>query len=127
MSESANAAANAVVEALDAAWARKDVEGVVALFAEDATLESPLVARFLNRPEGICRGRDDIRKMIAELVRRGLPWGKHAAPMVRDSTVVVEFRTADDDQPYSVDVIELRGAKIGSLRAYAGWRALAQH
>jgi len=120
-----NAQASSVVDALDAAWSNQDVEAVVALFTTDATLESPLVVRFLNRPEGICRGTDDIRTMIAELMRRGLPWGTHAEPIVRGNTVVVEFKSARDGQPYSVDVIELTGGKIQSLRAYTGWRALS--
>lgn len=117
-------AADSVIDALDSAWSKHDVEAVVGLFTPDATLESPLVVRFLNRREGICRGRDEIRTLVAELVRRGTPWGKHASPIVRGNTVVVEFRGADDDQPYSVDVIELKDGKIRSLRAYAGWRAL---
>jgi hypothetical protein len=118
--------AAAVLHAMDVAWAKKDVEGVVALFNRDATLESPLVVRFLKRKEGICRGADQIRAMIAELMRRGLPWGKHSDPIVRGHTVAVEFRSATDDQPFSVDVIELSEGKIQSLRAYTGWRALAQ-
>jgi len=118
--------ARSILDAMDLAWSKKDVEGVVALFNQDATLESPLIVRFLNRPEGICRGRDDIRKMIAELVRRGLPWGKHSEPMVRGNTFAVEFSSADDGHPFSVDIIELRDGKIQSLRAYTGWRALAK-
>ncbi len=119
-----NAGPESIVDALDAAWSNRDLDGAVALFTSDATLESPLVLRFLNRPEGICRGREDIRRMIAELMRRGLPWGQHSKPLVRGNTVVVEFKSATDGQPYSVDVIELRDGKIQSLRAYTGWRAL---
>ena len=118
--------ATSILDAMDLAWSKKDVEGVVALFNQDATLESPLVVRFLNRPEGICRGSDDIRKMIAELVRRGLPWGKHSEPMVRGNTFTVEFSSTTDGQPFSVDIIELKDGKIQSLRAYTGWRALAK-
>ena len=118
--------ARSILDAMDLAWSKKDVEGVVALFNQDATLESPLVVRFLNRPEGICRGRDDIRKMIAELVRRGLPWGKHSEPMVRGNTFAVEFSSTTDGQPFSVDIIELKDGKIQSLRAYTGWRALTK-
>lgn len=126
MDDGAQARANAVIGALDAAWSRQDVEGAVAFFTADATLESPLVLRLLNRPDGICRGRDDIRHMIEALMRAGLPWGTHAEPLVRGNTVVVEFNTATEGLPYSVDVIELRDGKIQSLRAYTGWRALTQ-
>jgi ketosteroid isomerase-like protein len=118
-------AAESVIRALDTAWSNHDVEGVLGLFTDDATLESPLILRFLNRSDGVCRGRDEIRALVAELVRRGTPWGKHERPLVRGNTVVIEFRSANDDQPYSVDFIELKDGKIQALRAYAGWRALA--
>src|SRR6185312_2333674 len=55
-----------------------------------------------------------------------LPWGKHSEPMVRGNTFAVEFSSADDGHPFSVDIIELRDGKIQSLRAYTGWRALAK-
>jgi hypothetical protein len=116
--------AKSILDAMDLAWSQKNVDGVVALFNQDATLESPLVVRFLSRSEGICRGSDDIRKMIAELMRRGLPWGKHSEPMVLGATIAVEFSSATDGHPFSVDIIELKNGKIQSLRAYTGWRAL---
>lgn len=34
-----------VIRDMDGAFSRHDVDGLVALFAEDATLESPLVSR----------------------------------------------------------------------------------
>ena len=110
---------------LEAAFSRNDVEGFVALFAQDATIESYLVSRVFNRKEGVCHGRAEIRELVRALMKRGVPWGGHEPPIIRGNMVAVEFRGASSDaEKFSVDIIEVRDGKIQSLRAYAGWRAL---
>jgi ketosteroid isomerase-like protein len=110
---------------LEAAFSRNDVEGLVALFAQDATIESYLVSRIFNRKEGVCRGRAEIQELVRALMKRGTPWGGHEPPIIRGNTVVVEHRGASSDtEKFSVDIIEVRDGKIQSLRAYAGWRAV---
>ncbi len=117
--------AEQVIRDLEAALARDDLEGAVALFAEDAKIESYLVSRIFNRAEGVCRGRAEIRDLLRALVTRGVPWGGHEPPIIRGNTVAIEFRTATSNTDhFSVDIIEVRDGKIQSLRAYAGWRAL---
>ena len=102
-----------------------DVEGLVALFAEDATVESPMIPRLFNRKEGVCRGRDEIRELARAITQRGTPWGKHGPPLIRGNTVAIEYmRASSDSEPFSVDIIEVRDGKIQSLRAYLGWRAV---
>jgi ketosteroid isomerase-like protein len=114
-----------VISDLEAASSRKDIEGVVALFAQDATIESPLVARVFNRTEGVCHGRPEIRELVGVLMQRGTPWGGHEPPIIRGNTAAVEYRSASSDaEKFSVDIIEVRDGKIQSLRAYAGWRAV---
>ena len=114
-----------IIGALDAAASRNDVEGTVALFAPDATVESPAIPRLLNRQEGVCRGQDEIRDLVRALIRRGKPWGRHQPPLIRGTTVAIEYmRASSDSEQFSVDVIELRDGKIQSLRAYLGWRAM---
>jgi ketosteroid isomerase-like protein len=113
------------VRAFDSAWSRNDVEAAVALFAEDAALESPLVQRVLHRPTGVLHGRDEIREMVRSLMSGGTPWGGHEPPLIRGNRVALEFRPpSSDTEHFSVDIIELREGKIQSLRAYTGWRAL---
>jgi ketosteroid isomerase-like protein len=114
------------LEAFDAAWVRSDLEGIVALFAEDASLESPLVPRLLKRSEEALHGRDEIRQMVRALLERGTPWGKHEKPIIQGNRAAIEFRSApaDGGQFYSVDIVEVRRGKIQSLRAYSGWRPL---
>jgi hypothetical protein len=114
-----------VIGDLEAAFSRNDLEGLVALFARDATIESYLVLRVFNRKEGVCRGRAEIRELGRALMKRGRPWGGHEPPIIRGNTVAIEYRGASSDtEKFSVDIIEVRDGKIQSLRAYAGWRAV---
>jgi len=113
------------VHAFDSAWSNNDVEAAVALFAEDATLETPLAQRLLHRKDGVLRGREEIRAMVRALMAGGKAWGGHEPPLVRGNTLAIEFRrSGSDSEHYSVDIIELREGKIQTLRAYAGWRAV---
>lgn len=117
--------AEQVISDVEAAFSRSDLEGILALFAHDATIESYLVSRVFNRKEGICRGRDEIRELVRALMQRGTPWGGHEPPIIRGNTIAVEYRSASSDaEKFSVDIIEVRDGKIQSLRAYAGWRAI---
>lgn len=117
--------AEQVISDIEAAFSRSDLEGSVALFAHDATIESYLVSRVFNRKEGICRGRDEIRELVRALMQRGTPWGGHEPPIIRGNTIAIEYRSASSDaEKFSVDIIEVRDGKIQSLRAYAGWRAI---
>ena len=114
-----------LISDMERAFAHKDVEALLSLFTEDATLESFLVARIFNRPEGVCRGRAEIRDLLGKLVERGVPWGSHSLPLVRGNMAAVEFKMPGSDRDtFSVDILELEGGKIRSLRAYAGWRAM---
>lgn len=113
------------VRAFDSAWSRNDIEAAVALFAENATLESPLVQRVLHRPPGVLHGRNEIREMVRSLMSGGTPWGGHEPPLVRGNLLAIEFKAPSlDTDHFSVDIIELKDGKIQSLRAYVGWRAL---
>ena len=114
-----------VISDLETASSRKDVEALVSLFAEDATIESYLVSRVFNRKEGVCRGRTEIRELALALSRRDRPWGGHEPPSIRGNTVVIEHRNVSSDaEKFSVDIIEVKDGKFQSLRAYAGWRAI---
>ncbi len=125
MKDDQGGTAEKLIADMEAAFSRRDVEGLVALFADDATIESYLVARVFDRKDGVCRGRAEIRELARELMRRGRPWGGHEPPIVRGNIVAVEYRTASSDaEKFSVDIIELRDGVIHSLRAYAGWRAV---
>jgi hypothetical protein len=114
-----------VVVAMESAWSRNDAEGIVAVFAPDATLESPLVSRAMNRREGVCHGRDEILEVVRAILKRGRPWGGYAPPIVRGNTAAVEYTSPSSDGDHvSVDIIEVKNGMIQRLRAYVGWRAI---
>ena len=48
----------------------RDVPALLALYAEDAELESPLVPVILNRASGVLRGHAQIREFLEEGTRR---------------------------------------------------------
>lgn len=125
MKNERDSTAEQLIRDLETASSRKDVEALVALFAEDATIESYPVSRVFNRKEGVCRGRAEIRELANALVKRGTPWGGHEPPLIQGNTVAIEYRSASSDaEKFSVDIIEVRDGRIQSLRAYAGWRAI---
>jgi len=127
MTDESLAAAERLLGDLEAAFSRHDVEGLVALFAPDATIESYLVSVVFHRKDGVCRGTAEIREFIRGLMQRGVPWGGHEPPIVRGNTIAVEFQSPDSAaEKFSVDIIELKDGKVRSLRAYAGWRAMAR-
>jgi ketosteroid isomerase-like protein len=115
-----------IIDEMDAAFSRHDLDELVALFADDATIESFLVTRIFNRQEGVCHGRAEIRQLLSAILKAGVPWTGHEPPIVRGDTAAVEFRSGPADaEKFSVDIITVKNGRIQSLRAYAGWRALA--
>jgi hypothetical protein len=82
---------------LESASSRNDVEALVALFADDATIESYLVSRLFNRTEGVCHGRAEIRELALALAKRGKMWGGHEPPIIRGNTVAIEYGSASSD------------------------------
>jgi ketosteroid isomerase-like protein len=54
------------------ALADNDGEALIALYAPDAVIESPVIPHLLGTPRGICRGRAEIKTLIDEVTRRKL-------------------------------------------------------
>lgn len=61
----------------DEALSHGDVEGLLALYASDAVLESPLVSHLLGKEKGICAGHDELRLLFEALRERKPPVRKH--------------------------------------------------
>ncbi len=59
-----------IYKAWDAALGTKDLDAVLALYAPDATIESPLVAHLLGVESGICQGHDELRRFIHLVFQR---------------------------------------------------------
>jgi len=58
-----------VTRAWEKALADHDVDARLACYAPDAVLESPVVAHIQGTP-GVCRGHDELRSFLAEVVAR---------------------------------------------------------
>src|SRR5437762_11024389 len=56
--------AEKVYQAWDEAWSRNDVEALLALYAEDVIIESPLIPYLLNKESGICKGKEELSKLL---------------------------------------------------------------
>lgn len=63
-------AAEHIYHAWDEALGKKDLDAALALYAPDATIESPLVRHLLGSDVGICRGHDDLRRFIEIVFQR---------------------------------------------------------
>ena len=63
-------AAERIYHAWDGALGRKDLDGAMRLYAQNATLESPLVRHLLGVEEGVIRGRDNLRSFVEKVFAR---------------------------------------------------------
>jgi hypothetical protein len=117
--------AERVHNAWNGALAARDTEALVALYADDAIIESPLVCYLLGTNEGICRGRNAIRDFIP-LVFRNQPDERrtHRNAVFTDGRVLMwEYprETPEGDQMDFTEVMELEGGLIRRHRVYWGW------
>lgn len=110
----------------DAALANNNVEVLLALYATDAILESPLVVHLLSTETGICKGKDELRRLFKILAQR--------KPTIRQyyrtgyftdgKTLMWEYprATPQGDQMDFVEVMELKNGLIQHHKVYWGWR-----
>jgi ketosteroid isomerase-like protein len=63
------AAVEAVTRAWEEALANHDADALLACYAVDATLESPVAAHLLGG-RGVCHGHEELRPFLAEVVAR---------------------------------------------------------
>ena len=60
----------------DEALGKKDLEASLSLYADDASLESPLVQHLMNTKEGIVQGKERLREFIARVFQTNPPQRK---------------------------------------------------
>jgi hypothetical protein len=119
------AEAERIHNAWNDALAAHDVDAITALYAEEATIESPLVRYLLGVDEGICCGRDAIRAFIP-LVFLHQPSERrtYRNPVFFDGkTMMWEYprETPEGDQMDFTEVMELDAGMIQRHRVYWGW------
>jgi steroid delta-isomerase len=108
----------------------RDAEGLLALYAEDAVLESPLVPAILDgKLDGILRGHAELRHFFEEGARRRpndlVRWYRTGEWLTDGRRMLVwEYprQAPDGDQVDLVEVMEIGNGLIRHHRIYWGWK-----
>ncbi|MBX7199534.1 MAG: nuclear transport factor 2 family protein [Rhodospirillaceae bacterium] len=106
----------------------RDVEKLLALYAEDAVLESPLVPAILDGwPNGILTGHAELRRFFDEGTKRRpnelVRWYRTGAFYDDANTLIWEYPRAapDGEQVDILELMTLKDGKITAHRIYWGW------
>jgi steroid Delta-isomerase len=107
----------------------RDTEGLLALYAREAVLETPLVqAIFDDRQSGLLRGHQEIRPFFEEGARRRpnalVRWHRTGKWLTDGERLLIwEYprQTPDGDQIDLVEVMEIADGLIQHHRIYWGW------
>src|SRR5262249_10841897 len=104
----------------------RDLERLMELYAEDATIESPLVPTFFGPETRVLRARGEVARLAAEglrgrpdddvrFYRQGFQWN--------GQTLFWEYpaETPDGYQVDLAEVMDLEGGLIKRHRIYWGW------
>ena len=108
----------------------RDTEGLLALYAEEAILESPLVPAILDgKLDGILRGHAELRHFFEEGAQRRpndlVRWYRTGEWLTDGRRMLVwEYprQAPDGDQVDLVEVMEIGGGLILHHRIYWGWK-----
>lgn len=116
-----------VTHSWERALAAHDVDALIACYAQDAILESPVVAH-INGGDGICRGNRELKPFLAEVVARTPEVRQyHRQGFFTDgrrATWEYPRATPDGEQMDFVEVMEITGGLIQRHRVYWGWRGV---
>ena len=120
-----NDAIEHIFTAWDEALGARDLDASMALYHPDATLESPLVRHLLGVAEGVVRGREDLRRFVAQVFANEPPQRRRfrAGFLTDGGRVTWEYprETGDGEQMDIVEVMEIRDGLIQHHRVYWGW------
>ena len=114
-----------ILHAWDEALGNKDVAAAAALYAPDATLESPWVCHLMGVERGVLQGREEICLFAARVFEgQPRPRRRYKKKHFTDGEILMwEYprTTPQDDQMDFVEVMELRDGLIQHHRVYWGW------
>lgn len=112
----------------DEALGNKDLEASLALYADDASIESPLVQHLMKTPTGIVQGKDNLRAFIARVFQTNPPQRKRFKQAFFTDGRIVTWEyprvSPDGDQMELVEIMEIDSGLIQRHRVYWGWYAL---
>lgn len=128
MTGTTDADINHIYERWHEAVLARDVDGLMALYAEDATLETPLIlATLQDKTEGVLAGKTEIRSFFATGLsspRNGLGrWYRTGTFFSNGRQLTWEYprQTPHGDQVDLVEVMDIEGGLIARHRVYWGW------
>jgi hypothetical protein len=118
-------AAERIYHAWDDALGKKDIDAALALYADDATLESPLVRYLRGSEDGVIYGKAELRPFVEQVFRTNPSQRqRYRRGFFTDGTHLMwEYPriTDDGEQIDLVEVMELRDGLIQRHRVYWGW------
>ena len=114
-----------VYEEWDRALSRNDPEALIALYARDATLESPLVPHLMGTESGVCSGHEQLRPFFQRLAERKPSARRYyrTAFLTDGNKMMWEYprQASDGEQMDFIEVMEVRDGLIQNHRVYWGW------
>lgn len=114
-----------IYEAWDKALSANDPEALLALYAPDATLESPLVPHLMDTESGVCSGHEELRPFFEILAKRKPAVRRYyrTAFLTDGNKMMWEYprKAPEGDQMDFVEVMEIRNGLIQHHRVYWGW------
>jgi hypothetical protein len=109
----------------DKALSNNDIEALMALYALDATIESPLIPHLMQIERGICKGQKEIRRLLEKVANRKPPVRKYYRKgfFTDGKTLMWEYprESPSGDQMDFVEVMEIKDGLIWYHRVYWGW------
>jgi len=118
------------VEHMYFAWndalSRNDAETLLALYARDAVLESPLIPHLLGMESGVLRGHDQLRPLFAKLAERKPPVRQYyRTPYLTDGKRLIWEYPRDAGKGEQMDFAEVMELNDEGLiqwhHVYWGW------
>jgi hypothetical protein len=114
-----------IFHAWDEALGARDLDASMALYHDDATLESPLVRHLLGVEQGIIQGRRNLRAFVAKVFAKEPPQRQRfrVGFLSDGSRLTWEYPRRSDhgEQMDIVEVMEIRDGLIQHHRVYWGW------
>jgi len=102
-----------------------NIDGLLALYTNDATIESPLIPHLLGTERGVCKGHRELRLLIEKVAERKPPSRKYYRKgfFTDGKTLMWEYprATPSGDQMDFVEVMEIKEGLIWYHRVYWGW------
>lgn len=109
----------------DEALSKNNVAALLALYAPDAMLESPLVPHLMGTETGTCSGREELKKLFDILATRKPKVRQfHRTGYFTDGRKVMweyPHATPNGEQMDFVEVMEIENGLIQKHRVYWGW------